>query len=527
MSMTSLSLPTGSLPMLASSSAAGTTAGSEPGSAFSELLNGQMAGGNAEPTPSSAAAVAPALPPGAPGETGTVVAQAGTTDTPAAPGRAAVDAVDMLALMLQLRADNLAAQTPTPAPAPTPAQAQVPNQEAATWPPGQTGQPAQTALVNVQAQTQAAAAAATPTASPATLTRLDGRAQSQKAASAARQEDESVAEVAALAPDSSASATLAATQIAGPAMPAGGTGQESQQEQQTAREAADAATLTPDAATLALAGGQAQAMAMQVQIAAEPGPDGVPPGTSERGMPVATPTQRPMPTPVATPAAAADSAPMVDRRATGGSTSENRGDSANAAHAALAQQALPAAELTVVTPSAPRHEASEAPGIAPAAPMAPRNPAIEPPAANVPTVRHEILTGFGNRGWDQAVSQRVLWLAQDQLQQASLTLNPPHLGPIQVTVQIENQQAMVQFVSAQPEVRQALQDSIPVLREMFGQAGIGLGQTDVSSHTPDQGSRQPRQAAQTTEAGNHGIAPEETLLPLPRARGQGLINLFA
>ncbi|MDD2727877.1 flagellar hook-length control protein FliK [Malikia sp.] len=514
--MTSFSLPTGSLSMLTSSSAAGTYAGSEPAGAFSEVLNGQMAGGNPqpEPTPSGAAAVAPALPPGAPGEAGMPAAQARMTDTPAAPDRASVDAVDMLALMLQLRADSLAA----------PAPAQVPNQEAATWTPGQTGQSDQTAFVAAQAQNPATATAtATAAASPVTLTRLDSRAPSQQAASAARQEDESVAEAAALAPDSAASAALAATQIAGSA---GGTSQESQQERPTEREAADAATLTPDAATLALAGEQAQAMAMQVQNAAESGPDGVPPGASERGTPVATPT--PMPTPVATPATAADSAAMVDRRATGDSTGENRGDSAsaNAASDARAQQGGAAPELPVTT-SGTRHDVSEAQGIAPAAPMAPRNPALESTAANVPTVRHEILTGFGNRGWDQAVSQRVLWLAQDQLQQASLTLNPPHLGPIQVTVQIENQQAMVQFVSAQPEVRQALQDSIPVLREMFGQAGVGLGQTDVSSHTPDQGSRQPRQAAQTTDAGNHGVAPEEASLPLPRARGQGLINLFA
>jgi flagellar hook-length control protein FliK len=210
----------------------------------------------------------------------------------------------------------------------------------------------------------------------------------------------------------------------------------------------------------------------------------------------------------------------------------SHGDSAKAAIDARAEQVMPpATELPMVT-SASRHGVGEAQdtGIGSAAPMVSPsgNSAVESTATSAPTVRHEILTGFGQRGWDQAISQRVLWLAQDQLQQASLTLNPPHLGPIQVTVQIENQQAMVQFVSAQPEVRQALQDSIPVLREMFGQAGIELGQTDIGSRNPERGTRQPDPSAPPAQAGDGDLSLEELATSLPLlARGQGLINLFA
>ena len=181
--------------------------------------------------------------------------------------------------------------------------------------------------------------------------------------------------------------------------------------------------------------------------------------------------------------------------------------------------------------------------------QAERTASAEQPAANLPTtsstqvsaslaptgtashatapVQHQILTGFGNRGWDQAVSQRVLWLAQDQLQQASLTLNPPHLGPVQVTVQIDNQQAMVQFVSNQPEVRQALQDALPVLREMFGQAGIALGQADVSSRNPEQGQTRQSSGGKPGASDEPDLALDGFAAVLPRAAGQGLINLFA
>ena len=155
-------------------------------------------------------------------------------------------------------------------------------------------------------------------------------------------------------------------------------------------------------------------------------------------------------------------------------------------------------------------------------------PATTTVASPATAARHEVTTPFGQRGWDQAVSSRVLWVAQEQLQQASLTLNPPNLGPIQITVQIDNQQAVVQFVATQPEVRQALQEALPVLRDMFGQAGIELGQTNVSSGQSDQGARQQARQDGRNQDDNPSIMPliESASLSSGSA-GLGLINTFA
>ncbi len=233
-----------------------------------------------------------------------------------------------------------------------------------------------------------------------------------------------------------------------------------------------------------------------------------------------------------TPASEAGRALAAEWQSAVGDPGKNRGDSAKAATDARPQPVIQTPTEPLATASVSQQDLGKAQeiGIESATPMVspPGNPTVESTTPTTPTVRHEILTGFGNRGWDQAISQRVLWLAQDQLQQASLTLNPPHLGPIQVTVQIENQQAMVQFVSAQPEVRQALQDSIPVLREMFSQAGIELGQTDIGSRNPEQGTRQHDPSASPVQAGDGSLSSEELSTTLPLlARGQGLINLFA
>ena len=153
-------------------------------------------------------------------------------------------------------------------------------------------------------------------------------------------------------------------------------------------------------------------------------------------------------------------------------------------------------------------------------------------AASAASVSHLIAPSFAQTGWDEAISQRVLWMARGGIQRASLELNPPQLGPVQVTLQIENQQASVQFVAASPQVQQSLQDALPVLRDMLGQAGIVLGQADVGSQ-PQQQQRNPVTASVNPfmAAADKANGPAQrsgkavSLKSLPVRRG--LINLYA
>ncbi|MGB2831923.1 MAG: flagellar hook-length control protein FliK, partial [Methylotenera sp.] len=59
----------------------------------------------------------------------------------------------------------------------------------------------------------------------------------------------------------------------------------------------------------------------------------------------------------------------------------------------------------------------------------------------------------GKTGWDQAISQRVVWMVSAGEQSATLTLNPPDLGPLQVVVSVHNGQADTRFTSDNAEVR--------------------------------------------------------------------------
>lgn len=104
----------------------------------------------------------------------------------------------------------------------------------------------------------------------------------------------------------------------------------------------------------------------------------------------------------------------------------------------------------------------------------------------------------GKTGWDQAISQKVVWMLGAQEQSATLTLNPPDMGPLQVVIHVHNDQADTTFISDNPEVRQVLQDGMDNLREKMSESGIQLGQANVSSGGQMQ--QQFQQAAQQSRA---------------------------
>ncbi|WP_171001730.1 flagellar hook-length control protein FliK [Methylobacillus flagellatus] len=138
----------------------------------------------------------------------------------------------------------------------------------------------------------------------------------------------------------------------------------------------------------------------------------------------------------------------------------------------------------------------------------------------------------GRSGWNQAISQQVLWMVGALEQTATLTLNPPDLGPLQIVIQVSNEQASASFSSEHQEVRQALQDGMEHLRERMKEAGVTLGETSVGS-----GQAQPqaqRDGAQATRhAPGHAGQDSGTTLQAPSsanprtAQQQGLVDLYA
>lgn len=146
---------------------------------------------------------------------------------------------------------------------------------------------------------------------------------------------------------------------------------------------------------------------------------------------------------------------------------------------------------------------------------------------------------LGTQAWDNQVSQRIVYMVGKE-QAATLTLNPPDLGPVQIVLNVTNDQATVAFSSDQLDVRQALENALPRLREMMSESGIALGNATVDANVPDQRQQQQdsERRAQAGQGGTGGLtgdgqdgAPAVNEVA-PRTRtvsigDRGMVDLFA
>ena len=195
------------------------------------------------------------------------------------------------------------------------------------------------------------------------------------------------------------------------------------------------------------------------------------------------------------------------------------------AHLREAQQAVPAAAEETAPPLAQLQ--------AQAAKLA----EVQNPAA---AAGDRIPARVGTQAWDNQVSQRIVYMIGKE-SAATLTLNPPDLGPVQVVLNVSNDQATVAFSSQQLEVRQALENAMPRLREMMSESGIALGNATVDAGAANQQGSQNNERRAEGGNGNGGgnglagtgqgdvavneVAPRATRMVALGDRG--MVDLFA
>jgi len=111
------------------------------------------------------------------------------------------------------------------------------------------------------------------------------------------------------------------------------------------------------------------------------------------------------------------------------------------------------------------------------------NVSLQTPQASatvsVPTSPLPIDLPPGHKGWNQAIGERMMWMIGNRVQAAEVRITPPHLGPIDIRISIQNDQTSVSFVAQHAVVREALEASIPRLREMLGESNLQLANVDV------------------------------------------------
>lgn len=133
----------------------------------------------------------------------------------------------------------------------------------------------------------------------------------------------------------------------------------------------------------------------------------------------------------------------------------------------------------------------------------------------------------GQPQWPAAIAEKVMWMSAQGLSSAEIHLDPAELGPLQVRVTVNQDQASVAFTSQHAAVREALDQGAFRLREMFNSEGMSLVNVDVSDRSLAGQSGQ-GQGGQGSGASNASAAAEagEEEVTTTAIRHQGLVSYY-
>ena len=85
-----------------------------------------------------------------------------------------------------------------------------------------------------------------------------------------------------------------------------------------------------------------------------------------------------------------------------------------------------------------------------------------------------------------AVKDKVMLMINQKLQQFDITLDPPEFGNMQVRVNLQGEQASVNFVVQNQQAKDALEQNMSKLRDMLAEQGVDVGEANVEQQNQQQ-----------------------------------------
>jgi flagellar hook-length control protein FliK len=202
-----------------------------------------------------------------------------------------------------------------------------------------------------------------------------------------------------------------------------------------------------------------------------------------------------VPLPAVVSAAPAESAPVIDSRAPTQAASLPAADEEpDSAEPIDLPGAMPSLVATVAdsVPSVRAQTHDSQPDSQPdpqsvfslsAASFNPANLAVTDTVASNGLV---LTAAIGSADWQTDLGQQMVDMVTRGEQQVDLRLHPAELGPLSISLNLNDGTTQAQFQAAHASVRAAVEQALPQLREALATQGIALGQASVS----DQSSRQ-------------------------------------
>jgi len=159
---------------------------------------------------------------------------------------------------------------------------------------------------------------------------------------------------------------------------------------------------------------------------------------------------------------------------------------------------------------------------------APSSPLIQSPALPLqPPTAHLQAPALYANDFADTLGPHIQWLAGNKVSHAHIQLTPQDMGPIEVRLQLDGDQLQAQFNSAEPDVCRALEHSLPRLRELLGEHGLQLTQSNISQQSPQQRSASPQAHSADSSTAQDEDVPGATSRPQQTATTLNLIDAWA
>ncbi len=92
----------------------------------------------------------------------------------------------------------------------------------------------------------------------------------------------------------------------------------------------------------------------------------------------------------------------------------------------------------------------------------------------------------GHPQWGTEMADKIVWMAQKQIPSAEINLNPRHLGPVSIQIDVDQDQTRIAFHAHNPMVKESIEAALPRLKEMLAAQQLNLVDVNVSQQQSEQ-----------------------------------------
>jgi flagellar hook-length control protein FliK len=103
--------------------------------------------------------------------------------------------------------------------------------------------------------------------------------------------------------------------------------------------------------------------------------------------------------------------------------------------------------------------------------------------ADAPPAPLRVAASVDSAEFPQGLAERVSFMVDNNLNGARLQVNPPQLGPIELQIAVQANHAQIWMSTHSAVTREALESSLPKLREMLSGQGFGQVSVDISQRS--------------------------------------------